>query len=369
LTAFNRDGDNDPDEVIEVDIKEERSFTHRLWLTVGVVTAVFITLFLLWYAIKIILAIFGGILFGVLLNGISSWLSAHTSLSRKISLAITLGLLLILIVGGGWLLIPNITDQVAQLGEQLRAAIGQLQVQLAESEFGQSILDQITNFQATNNPPVIFSRASDIFSSTLNAIAYAAIILFVGIYLAYEPHTYVEGLLKLAPIPRRSRYHEALDETAHSLRWWLVGQFASMLVIGTLTVIGLMIIGVPLAFVLGLLAGLLAFIPIFGPILALSAPMLIAFTDDPQKGLYVMLLYAAIQIVETYILTPLIQKRVTSLPPVLLISSQVLLNFFAGLLGVMMAAPLAVTGMVLVKMLYVEDVLGDHDVEYVDGQN
>lgn len=141
-----------------------------------------------------------------------------------------------------------------------------------------------------------------------------------------------------------------------------------MAIVGVLSIIGLMLLGVPLAFILGLLAGLLAFIPLIGPTLALIPPMLIAFTNSPQQALYVFLLFMGIQFVESYFLTPVIQKRVTALPPVLLIGTQVLLSLFAGILGVMLAAPLAVTGMVWVKMLYVEDILHDHTVAYLDDE-
>lgn len=342
------------------------SFAHKVWVTVGIVTAVFISLFLLWFALKEILALFAGILLAIFLHGISSWLADRSFLSRKTALFLTLVSLTLLLVVGGFLLIPNLAEQSSQLGDQLRTSVTDLEARFTNSNLGQTMLEQIGGLQSvTGNTSSLISRASTLFSTTLDALVRVVIILFVGFYLAYEPENYINGLLQLLPRSRRSRYHEGLNKAGYALRWWLVGRLASMAIVGALSIIGLMLLGIPLAFILGLLAGLLAFIPLIGPTLALIPPMLIAFTNSPQEALYVFLLFMGIQFVESYFLTPIIQKRVTALPPVLLIGSQVLLSLFAGLLGVMLAAPLAVTGMVLVKMLYVEDVLHDHTVEYL----
>jgi predicted PurR-regulated permease PerM len=343
------------------------TFAQKVWITVGVITAVFIALFLLWFALKEILAIFAGILLAVFLHGVSQWLADRSFLSRKASLFLTIAILIILFVVAGIFLIPNVVEQSSQLSDQLSASLSSLETRLSNSSVGNIILEQISGLPtlATGNTTSLLSNASSIFSNTMDAFVRAIIALFVGIYLAYEPNTYINGLLKLFPRSRRAHYHEALNKTGYALRWWLVGRLASMAIVGILSVIGLMLLDVPLAFILGLLAGLLAFIPLIGPTLALFPPLLIAFTDSPQKALYVFLLYMGIQFIESYFLTPLIQRKATSLPPVLLIASQVIWGLFAGLLGVMLAAPLAVTGMVLVKMLYVEDVLHDHTVEYL----
>lgn len=346
----------------------ERTFAHNVWLTVGIVTAVLITLFLLWTALKEVLAIFAGILLAVFLHGISSWLEKRTFLPRKAALFLTVLTLLLLIVIGSFLIFPSLAEQSSRLGEQLQTSLTTVEATISSSTVGQWILEQTANLQslAAGDGATIISRASTLFSTTMDALVRVLIVLFVGFYLAYEPQVYINGLLKLFPPSRRNRYREALDKTAYSLRWWLAGRLASMVIVGVLSTIGLMLLGIPLAFILGLLAGLLAFIPLLGPTLALVPPMLIAFTESPQKALYVFILYMGIQFVESYFLTPVIQRRAAALPPVLLIGSQVLMGLFAGLLGVMLAAPLAVTGMVMVKMLYVEDVLHDHSVEYLE---
>jgi predicted PurR-regulated permease PerM len=144
-----------------------------------------------------------------------------------------------------------------------------------------------------------------------------------------------------------------------ALRRWLVGQFFAMLLVGTLTTIGLLILGVPLALTLGIFTFFLVFVPYVGSIVSGALAVLIALLDSPQTALYAGLLYGGIQFVESYFITPLVQEKVVSLPPVLLLASQFLLGVLAGAVGIALATPLSVAVVVLVQMLYVEDVLGD----------
>jgi predicted PurR-regulated permease PerM len=252
---------------------------------VGIATAVFITLFLLWFALKDVLAIFAGILLAVFLHGISSWLADRSVLSRKAALFLTVALLLFLLLAAIFLLIPNLAEQSDQLGQQLRTSLSDLESRLSNSSVGQILLEQTSGLSSltalTNDPSSMISRVSTVFSSTLDNFVRVLIVIFVGFYLAYEPETYLNGVLKLVPCSRRVRYRETLIKAGYALRWWLVGRLASMAIVGILSIVGLMLLDVPLAFILGLLAGLLAFIPLLGPTLALLPPMLIALTESP----------------------------------------------------------------------------------------
>ncbi len=132
-----------------------------------------------------------------------------------------------------------------------------------------------------------------------------------------------------------------------------------MAVNGILTALALWLLGVPLPFMLGLLTGLLNFIPNFGPILAGIPAVLLALSGGPNQAMYVVVLYVVIQNLEGFVLTPLVQRRTVSLPPAVIILSQVLLGVLAGTLGVLLATPLAASVLVLTRMLYVEDTLGE----------
>ena len=132
-----------------------------------------------------------------------------------------------------------------------------------------------------------------------------------------------------------------------------------MAVVALATALGLQLLGMPLAITLGLIAGLLGFVPGIGPILATVPAALVALLQSPLQVLYVVVLYVAVQLVEGYLLTPLVQRYTVALPPVLTVVGIVLLGVLLGGLGLVLAAPLTIVVFILVKMLYIEDVLGD----------
>lgn len=197
------------------------------------------------------------------------------------------------------------------------------------------------------------------FSTTFSVVANFFIFLFIGLYLAADPRLYRNDLIRLIPMNGRGRAREVIDAVGDTLRWWLIGKLVSMAVVGVATVVGLWLLDIPLALTLGLLAALLTFIPNVGPILALLPAALLAFLISPIHAVYVILLYVGIQVVESYLFTPLLQKRTISLPPALTIFTQVIFGVIVGSLGFVMAAPLAAAIMVLVNTLYVEDALQD----------
>ena len=187
------------------------------------------------------------------------------------------------------------------------------------------------------------------------------IILIVGIFGAAEPRLYKEGFLHLVP-PRTARaWGEALDAIGFNLRQWLVGQVLLMVIIGVTTAAGLALIGVPLALTLGIMAGVLEMIPYIGAWISAIPAVLIALLKGPEYMAYTLALYLFLHLLEGYVLLPLIQSRAVHLPPALTLVAQVL-GEMLGILGLFVAAPLTVAAMVLLKMLYVEDTLGDQAV-------
>jgi predicted PurR-regulated permease PerM len=187
------------------------------------------------------------------------------------------------------------------------------------------------------------------------------VILFIGLYVAAQPGLYKNGFVRLMPLEKRNRAHEVLSAVGMTLRWWLIGKMMSMLVVGILTSLGLWLLGMPLALTLGTIAALLTFIPNIGPVLSAVPAVLLALLEGPTQVLYVLLLYLVIQTVESYFITPLIQKRMVALPPALILLAQVLLGVLVGGFGLILATPLAAAALVIVNMVYIEDVL--HDAE------
>jgi predicted PurR-regulated permease PerM len=202
-------------------------------------------------------------------------------------------------------------------------------------------------------------------SSTVAVLGGLLLILFTAIYIAAEPRLYYNGLLHLFPHEARPRAGEVLGAIGTTLRKWLVAQLIMMAAIGVATALGLSLLGVKAALALGLIAGLLEFIPMLGPILSAVPGIAMAFLDSPQKALLVALVYWAVQFLEGHILAPLLMKKGVDLPPVVTLIGLSLMAIVFGFLGMMVAVPVLAAVMVAVKMLYVEDVVGD-DIEIGD---
>jgi predicted PurR-regulated permease PerM len=194
------------------------------------------------------------------------------------------------------------------------------------------------------------------------------VILVVGIFGAANPALYRHGLLRLVPPRHRRRAEVTLDAVGFNLRHWLLPQFVLMIAIGTTCALGLWLIGVPQALTLGVIAGILEMVPYVGAWLAAVPAALIALLLGPEYVVYTLGLYLLLHLAEAYVLAPLIQQRAVHLPPALTLVAQVLLGKMLGILGLFVAAPLAVVVMVLVQMLYVKDTLGDVDL-HVAGES
>ena len=196
-------------------------------------------------------------------------------------------------------------------------------------------------------------------SSTLAAFTGLLVVVFLSIYIAADLELYRQGIMHLFPHGARDRAGEVLSAMAAVLRKWLVTQLIAMATICAITTIVLLILRVKAAFALGVLAGLLEFIPTIGPILSSLPAIAMGFLDSPEKALYVIIAYTGIQFLENHLLIPLLMKGGIDLPPALTIMAQALMALLFGFLGLMCAVPLLAAGMVCVKMLYVEDVVGD----------
>ena len=196
-------------------------------------------------------------------------------------------------------------------------------------------------------------------SSTLAAFGGVLLIIFLSIYIGAEPAMYRNGLMHLFPQRARNRADEVLGAMGIALRKWLVTQLIAMAVIGGVTTIVLLILRVKAAFALGLLAGLFEFIPTVGPILSAVPAIAMGFLDSPEKALIIAGAYVAIQFLENHILIPLLMRGGVDLPPALTVITQALMALVFGFIGLMVAVPLLAAVMVPIKMLYVEDVVGD----------
>lgn len=337
-----------------------RGLATRTAVVTLVVAAILGMLALIVVAAEVWLLIFAGLLFAVLLSAAADAVSGWLRWSRGLSLALVLVVLLLATCAAGVALWPSISEQVAQLARDLPAAVQDLRGWLADRAWGEWLLGRADPDGVVPQDAVV-SQASGALTSTARAIGAFLVVLFVGIYVAAQPGLYHDGLRRLLPTRARARADEVLYEVVGVLRWWLVGKLLSMTVVGVLTTLGLWLLDVPLALTFGLLAAVLTFVPNFGPILSVVPPALLTVVNDPPFAAYVVALYLVIQTVESYAVTPLIQRRTVSMPPALTITAQLVLGLLVGVIGVAVATPLAAVAMTAIRRLYVEDLLEGHD--------
>jgi predicted PurR-regulated permease PerM len=329
----------------------ERIFVRRVLIVLGLATL----FFLAWQLRSLLLMFFGAIviasIFRAIADGISRVTGWRSGVGTALSIITVLGLLAALIALFG----AQVREQVNILSDQLPAAWAALETRVGNYGFG----DQLERFMASITTPGGASLSG--FGRTLmsvgSGIADLLVVMFAGIYLATQPNFYRVGVLKLIPPRRRKIVDEAMGESERALRLWLKGQAIAMVVVGLLTGTGLWLLGMPSALTLGLLAGLLEFVPFAGPLIAAVPAVLLSLVAGPEMTIWVCLLYLAVQQFEGNLLTPMIQQYVVELPGVVLLFSLIGFGTLFGTLGIILAAPLAVVTMVLVKRLYVIDAL------------
>jgi predicted PurR-regulated permease PerM len=321
-----------------------------------------------WYSLHVLLLIFAAVLIAILFSGLGEWFSAKARLPYLASLAIVIvvlaGTLAILL----WLSAAYLAAEINQLADRLPGSIAALRDKIDSNKIGHLLLQETPQVNAAlSGSGDLFGNVTGVVSRTMGSLVSVVVVFVTAFYLAANARLYVRGVIHLVPTAYRERATEVLGAIGFTLKWWLIGQSIDMLVIGVATAVGLWLLGVPLALVLGLLAALFNFIPNFGPLFALVPALLLTLPTDPKLALYVVLLFMVLQSLEGYFLMPLIQGKAVNLPGALTIIAQVLMALLAGGLGLALAAPLAAATLVAVKMLYVEDLLGDNIETPADG--
>jgi len=215
----------------------------------------------------------------------------------------------------------------------------------ASGRLGRALLGQIQSLRG-----LVFGAVS----STLALFAGGVYVVFLTIYLAIDPYGYRRGLLMLVPVGSRTRGAVVFDAMTATLRTWLSTQLIAMVVIGTVTTIVLLALGVKSAIPLGILAGVFEFVPNLGPLLSAVPAVLIAFADSPEKALWVVIAYSGIQFLENNVLIPHLMREELDLPPALTLLWQALMAVIFGILGLFVAVPLLAATVVAVRYLYVK---------------
>lgn len=309
---------------------------------------------LAWRLSDLLVLMFGAVIVAVALQALVAPLERFLPVKRRWAVAAAVVLTLSVAVLGSWLVGDHLVAQTEDLRQRLPEAMAALVTWARGHSLGAAGLKVWEGIHAEDLP---WARVANAATRSLGAIGSIGLVLVLGVYLAVDPQLYRRGLVRLVPPAWRARVDDALLASAQALSRWLLGQGISMLFVGSATAIGLAVLGIPLAATIGVIAGVLAFIPFFGPIASGILAVLLAFMQGPQQALYVAGLCIAIQQVEGTLLMPFVQHWAVNLPAVLGISAAVIFGLLFGLPGVILATPLMVVLIVLIEKLYVEAVL------------
>ncbi len=195
--------------------------------------------------------------------------------------------------------------------------------------------------------------------TVLGGVVDVLVVLVASIYLAYDPALYRRTIVRLFPVERQGRIEEAMLTTGNALRLWFFGQLVSMALVGLLAGLGFWWIGLPSPAALGLIAGVTNFIPFIGPFIGSAPAVVFAFGDGLATVGWTILIVTVVQQLEGNVFLPLIQRRAVSLAPAFALLAIVAFGLIFGFIGVVLAVPMAVTIMVLVKMLWMRETLGE----------
>jgi predicted PurR-regulated permease PerM len=293
-----------------------------------------------WFGRTILLLLFAAIIVAILLTSIVDWAMAKLRLGRTLSFALILLAASVLVLVALWISGPSIADQFVSLQTVLPQAFEKLIVRLNGYDWGRWALTYWSTYsQLSSSIGYALTSVGGIMLSAASLLTGVFIIGFLGLYLAAEPEAYFSGLKRMTPLHYRAKLETCALSAAHMIRAWILAQMLSMAAVGILVTLGLWALGVPLAGSLGIIAGLLTFIPNVGPILSVVPAALLAFAISPGKGLLTILLFVIVHLLEGNVITPLIQWKIVQLPPALTLIMQLLLAVLAGPLGFALAAP------------------------------
>lgn len=335
-----------------------RDLAYRTVTITAIVLAMVLIVLVAYFAASTFFLVFAALLLASILTGLAHLiqkLGAPRWLAMVLVYVLTIIIITAPLAWGGIALVQQFND----LWRGVQSQVDQLVQRLTEMGIpvggnGESGGSQIQNLL----PSGLFSSASRVVFSFLGGFGNFFVVVFLAAFISWQPHLYRDGLLSLFPREKRARLKDTLHDSAHSLLMWVAGTAISMATVFVVSWIGLALIGMPNAFLLSLQAGFLAFIPTLGPFVAGAVIVLAGLAVSGQMALWGLGVYLLIQGVESNITTPIAQRWTTSLPPALTLGFQVLFGLLFGLLGFVLAVPMLAVLTVIVRKLYIEDVLG-----------
>ena len=284
-----------------------------------------------------LLIIFGGLVFASMLDGGVRLIGRVAPLPRWLRLMIVVVLVIAFVAGVFYLTGIQIAEQVGELRERLSDQTSKLTGFIASLGLtpGASDLSGMAQ-QALGS----VGRLTSAVGTVLGAVGSLVMVVTIGLFIAIEPRLYERGLQWMIPMESRDEFAVTLARMARTLRVLLAGRLLGMLFEGVLTWLLLWAGGVPMALLLGIITGILAFIPNIGAFVSGVLMISIGFSAGPDQGFWAIAVYFGVQTFDGYVLIPLVAKRTVDLPPALTLSAQILASTLFGVLGLALADPM-----------------------------
>lgn len=388
------------------------------WQKIAAIALSLIVVLIVCLTFEVWAAAFLGFVFALSLNGPAQWIRSKWHMPAWLSTVLVMLMVLVVVTGLGFVIGPPLVGQADELEQKLPAAMEKSLDWLRDRKWGRNVLRHVKSFSgasakqpdsegetkdkekaaskgltedaeqqksdesndkekgsgndagtgtgsgsdtSTNSADAksiilpVFQTLINMLSVTTWTFMLVLVSFVITLYIALDPDVYHRGILWLIPAEREALATTTMSRMAVALRWWILGRLCSMLVVGLLTSLGMWIIGMPAPLALGALAGILSFVPNIGPIVAAAPGLLLAVPDGSWMILSALGVYLVAQIIESNVISPLVDQFTVTAPPAILIFVQVIMGVLAGAWGVVVATPLLVVVMVMTQQLYVRE--------------
>jgi predicted PurR-regulated permease PerM len=300
------------------------------------------------------LLIFASILIALGLVSVANQATFLFKVKYRVALALVV-VGLVAIFGGAFYLFGSVIgSDLGQVADAIPRSLDRLRADASGLPWVQALIDELRTIDVVALSRGLAPQAFGLLSTFAGGAISVVVVLAGAVHMANDAETYRTGILHLTPSAQQSDVDAFMNDARAKLERWMLGQLALMVTIGIFVGIALTVIGVPSAPALGLLAGLVEFIPFFGPLVAGTAATLVALAVAPELALWTILAFVVIQQVENQLLAPLILKKAAALPTAVTIFSVISFGVLFGFLGAILAAPLSVVVAVAVQVFYLD---------------
>lgn len=326
-------------------------YVKKTWIKWSILAFIVIFLLLFKAIIDILLLLLASALLAIYFYAFGGLLQRYLHLPAKLSLVISVIFNLLLLAGFFWFAGARLNAQIAQLSDTLPATVEKAKTWLNQSVVGQKALNYLNSSGSAAKSSALINR---FFSSGFGILSDLYLIVLITMFFIASPGLYKRGFVHLLPEKAKDKGDELLNQLGEVLKKWIKGQIIGFFFIAVFTGLGLWALGMPLVLTLALIAGFLNFVPNFGPMIAVIPAMLLGLLQGPTTVLLVFGMYTLVQVIQSAITQPLIQKRMISMPPVLTVVAQVAMGALTGFWGVLLATPIVAIAMTLTQELYVK---------------